>query len=292
MTDLSLAQAVFAFGGVCQGLSDAELDCAWAWKAYQEGVRFAFFRTYEELRQLAATLATERLASGPPATTAHQALAQYHTAYRDLQAVLLGVGDDLLDRPPAEGDWPLRVILGHIQAAERQFFSRIWYAVSRRRQAGEGPVQMPDGEVEAFAGGWDDFEQAMDGGTLAGILMSHDALHDRILHELADVQEEELSAPSLWWEGYEVTVQFRLHRLDSHLRQHTVQIAKTLDLLGHGPGEARRLLRLIYAALAQAEGVTIGAWKLGAGRRHRVARAIAARADEIPAAIAHPESQP
>ena len=286
MTDISLAQAVFAFGAVAQGLSGTELEREWAWRAHNEGVRFAFFRTYEELRQLAATLATERLAAVPPLTTAQRALAQYHAAYRDLNAVLLSIGDDLLDRPPAEKEWPLRVILGHIQAAERQFFSWIWYAVNRQRQGNNGPTQMPDGDVEAFVGSWDDFEHLMADERLAGILAHYDALHERILHELADIDEEELSAPSLWWEGYEVPVQFRLHRLDSHLRQHTVQLEKTLDMLGYDPSEAKRLLRLIYAALAQAEGVTIGNWELGVDHRCQVAAAIATRADEIAAAVA------
>jgi hypothetical protein len=286
MTDLSLAQSVFAFGAVCQGLSDAELACEWVWRAYNEGVRFAFFRTYEELRQLAATLVTERLAAGALITGAQWALAQYHAAYRDLQAVLLGVGDDLLDRPPAEGEWPLRAILGHVQAVDRQFFARIRHAVERQRRGDGDPVQMPDSEVEVFVGSWDDFESMMDGETLAGILAHHDALHERIVHELADLGEEELGAPSLWWEGYEVPVQFRLHRLDSHLRQHTVQVQKTLDLLGYGSSEARRLLRLIYEALAQVEGVTIGTWDLVKDRRHQLAAAITSRAGEIAGTVA------
>ncbi len=48
------------------------------------------------------------------------------------------------------------------------------------------------------------------------------------------------------------------------MRQHTVQIDKTLAALGHGPTEARRLLRMIYGALAGAEGALIGAEDVGA----------------------------
>lgn len=285
MIDVGLAQSVFGFGSAGQGLSDTELECEWAWRAYDEGVRYAFFRTYEELRQLAATLATERPAAGSPATCAQTTLAQYHAAYRDLQAVLLGVGDDLLDRPPGEGEWPLRVVLGHMQAVERQFFARIWHAVERQRRGGDGPARMPDSEVEAFVGSWEDFECTMDGETLAGALAHYDALHERIVHELAGLGEKELGAPSLWWEGYEVPAQFRLHRLDSHLRQHTVQVQKTLDSLGHVSSEARRLLRLIYEALAQVEGLTIGAWELGRDRRQQLAAAITGRAGEIVGAV-------
>jgi hypothetical protein len=42
------------------------------------------------------------------------------------------------------------------------------------------------------------------------------------------------------------------------MRQHTIQMEKTLHMLGHIPSEAQRLLRLIYRALAQVEGVLIG----------------------------------
>jgi hypothetical protein len=140
--------------------------------------------------------------------------------------------------------------------------------------------------VEAFVGSWDDFEGMMDDGLLAGILAHYDTLHEHVLHELADIGEDELSAPSLWWEGYEMTVRFRLHRLDSHLRQHTVQVEKTLETLDHRPAEAKRLLRLIYGALAETEGVTVGAWEIGADHQGEAAATIAARADEIAKVIA------
>ena len=83
-------------------------------------------------------------------------------------------------------------------------------------------------------------------------------------------------------------LRFRLHRFDSHLRQHTIQAAMTLEAAGHAPSEARRLLRLIYAALAEAEGATIDAPEIGMERRQAVAAAIVARADEIAGILATP----
>jgi len=41
--------------------------------------------------------------------------------------------------------------------------------------------------------------------------------------------------------------------------QHTVQIDKTLVALGLMPSESKQLLRRIYAALAEVEGIMIGA---------------------------------
>ena len=66
MSKMTLAQSVEKFSHITQGVPDAELDRAWAWGAYDsEGVRFAFFRTYEELRELATKISFERAAHEP-----------------------------------------------------------------------------------------------------------------------------------------------------------------------------------------------------------------------------------
>lgn len=281
MTEITLIQAVESFSGVTHDLSDGELEREWSWRAYDEGVRFAFFRVYEELRELAATLITERTTRGKPITTAQHSLAQYHAAYRDLQAVLIGVDDDLIDVSPSKGEWRPRVILGHIISAEREFFARIWHAVQRFRDGEDKPAVMTAEEVAEFVGSYTDFETTMNRLSLPGIMAYYDSLHKRVLRELTNIRGLELEAISLWWEELPITVEFRLHRLDSHLRQHTVQLEKTLLAISRPPSEAIRLLRLVYGALADVEGTIIGAWDLGNDRRSAVAESIAQRADEI-----------
>ena len=292
MTELNLTQAVekFAFA-TCQ-LDDPDLDREWTWRAYSEGIRYAMFRTYEELRTLAAQLLMERTTTGASISTAHHALAQYHSAYRDLQAILIGIDEGALNKPPAPGEWPLRIILGHILIAERQFFARIWHAVQRYRsgnvlgdQEQDVPpaVEMTDEELAEFVGSYEDFERTMNRLSIPGIVAFYDSLHKRVLRELTDIKGYELEAESLWWEGTPFTVEFRLHRLDSHLRQHTIQIEKTLDALGHSPNESRRLLRLIYAALADVDSIIIGDWSIGKAQRRELAGKISLRADEITA---------
>ena len=123
-------------------------------------------------------------------------------------------------------------------------------------------------------------------GPLADMQSYYEAFHKGVLREFADISEDELVAPSMYWEGYEMSLRFRLHRFDSHLRQHVVQIDKTLGSIGQSPKEAKRLLRLIYTALAEVEGATIGAWGVGAELRHEVADRIAARAAEIAGLLA------
>ena len=289
MTELNLTQAVEKFAlTVCQ-LTDDELDRQWDWRAYREGVRYAMFRTYEELRTLAAQLIAERTTKGAPISTAHHALAQYHSAYRDLQAIIIGLDDALLNKPPAPNEWPLRIILGHTLAAEREFFARIWHAVQHYRSQDlpededPVPVEMTDEEVTEFVGSREEFERTMNRLSIPGILVFYDSLHKRVLRELTDIKGFELEAESLWWEGTPFTVEFRLHRLDAHLRQHTVQIDKTLEALVGPPSEARHLLRLIYAALADVDSMIIGDWGLGKNERRELAGKITVRADEVSA---------
>ena len=282
MFEMSLARAVEQFADVTQGVPDAELDREWAWGAYDsEGVRFAFFRTYEELRELAAKTAAERSARGSATSTSQRIMAHYHSAYRDLQATLLGIGDDEADRAPAEGEWSLRQVVAHIVGADVGFFVAVKYALDRHRSDDGRPAKIPDEAWETIIGEDEASIEAILGGPLAGIQSYHAAFHERVLREFADISEEELAVPSMYWEGREMSLRFRLHRFDSHLRQHIVQIDKTLEAIGHSPSEAQRLLRLIYAALAEVEGATIGAWEAGTELRRELAEGIAARASEI-----------
>lgn len=281
MTEIKLFEAVQGFAALMSNISDDELELEWHWRSYDESVRFAFFRTYEELRQVAATLISQRTSGEKSITTAQHCLGQYHAAYRHLQAVLLGASDDVLDTPPAKDQWPLRVILGHIMAAEREFFARIWFAIQQHRQEVVEPTEMSVDEVEKFVGKYDEFERTMNRLSLAGIQALYDSLHKRVLREIVDIRGSELDAPTLWWEGIPLSVEFRLHRLDSHLRQHTVQIEKTLETLVDAPTEAQRLTQLVYAALAEVEGVIIGDWLLGQRRQQELAATIKERTDEI-----------
>jgi hypothetical protein len=319
MTELNLTQAVEKFALTTCHLMDDDLDREWTWRAYSEGVRYAMFRTYEELRTLAAVLITERTTKGSPISTAHHSLAQYHAAYRDLQAILTGLDESLLNKSPGPDEWPLRIILGHILSAEREFFARIWHAVQRYRNADNfrrtsphqpkpqdfasededfldeeepeeevdnglpHPVEMTDEEVAEFVGSYEEFERTMNRLSIPGVMAYYDSLHKRVLRELTDIKGFELEAESLWWEGTPFTVEFRLHRLDAHLRQHTVQIEKTLDALGYPASEPRRLLRLIYAALADVDSAIIGDWGMGKAERRELAGKISVRADEIKA---------
>ncbi len=279
MFEESLFRAVERFASKLQSVPDADLERKWAWGAYDEGIRFAFFRSYEELRELAVKVAAERAVAGPQISSAQRILAQYHLAFRDLQAALLGIGEDAAGQAPAEGEWPLKQVVAHIVGADAGFLVGAKYALERNRR-GEAPAA-PTEEMWVSVLGEESSFRAVLEGPLAGIQAYHTELHQRVLREFSGVSEDELNAPALYWEGYELPVRFRLHRFDSHLRQHTIQVDKTLAGIGYSPNEAKRLLRLIYAALAEVEGATIGAWEIGSALVSDAAKTIAARADEI-----------
>ena len=281
MTEIKLIEAVEGFALTTRDFSDENLELDWIWRTHTANLRFAFFTTYEELRQLAANLSSQRTSGNKTITTAQRSLAQYHTAYRSMQAILLNADEEILDTPPGKGEWPIRMILGHTIAAERDFFSRIWFAIQQHRQEVQAPTEMTEKEVEEFVGSHDDFERTMNRLSLTGIQAFYDSLHKRVMREISDIRAFELEAPSVWWEGIPLSVEYRLHRLDSHLRQHTIQVEKALEELTAPPSEAQRLLQLIYAALADVEGVIVGDWLLGQRRQQELAATIKQRTDEI-----------
>src|SRR5690242_8117853 len=170
MSDTTLFEAVERFALRVYAVPDADLERAWAWQAYDDGVRYAFFRTYEELRELAARSASDRAAAGLAPSLAQHALAQYHAAYRDLQAILIGLPDAELDRAPSAGEWPLRKVIEHIVEADGGFYCVISYALERRRSGDGRPAEIPEAYWAALFGAEERaaFERAM-GGTLAEI---------------------------------------------------------------------------------------------------------------------------
>jgi uncharacterized damage-inducible protein DinB len=215
---------------------------------------------------------------GPAISSAQRILAQHHLAYRTLLGLLIGVDKEEADGIPSEGEWSLRSVLPHIIDTERGFHALIDYAIERRRNNVDRPVEMSEETALAvYHLNDDEFYKA----SLEEMLAFYDEFHQRVLRDFADIREEELNAPSLWWEEEEIEVRFRMHRFDAHLREHSIQVEKTLEGIGHHLTEVERLLRLIYEALGEVEGVLIGAWESNAEQQHTLAETIITRAHEL-----------
>jgi DinB family protein len=269
----TVTAAVEALVRATVSLSDADIGRPWVWGKYdEEGLRFALLMTHHELRDLAVRLAATR--DREPAQAA-RILAQYHQSYRDMNAVLATVRDADLDRAPAEGEWPLREVCAHMLDAEYGFLGVCRFALDRRR-AGIAAEPTED-EWSAFAKPRSEERKvaiaALERGSVEDIRNGFVTIHQRVLRELGDIAEDEVDAPSWFWDG-EMPLRFRLHRFEEHLRQHTIQLDKTLVGIGRPPTEAHRLVRNIYNALADVESERAAA----PGLRDTAARVIEERA--------------
>jgi hypothetical protein len=186
---MDVKQTVFDFARAAQSFSDNDLERAWEWGDYDEGVRFAFFRTYEDLRQLAARLVSLRNKAGQPLTSAQICLAQYLAAFRDLGAVLLGIDDALAEKIPEDNGWTIRQVVPHILGAERSFYAVTRYAVERLQAADDRPIEMPEEDFELFRAS-DDFKNLAKNSPLSVLMVFYENWHLRVVQEFIPVSEE------------------------------------------------------------------------------------------------------
>jgi thioredoxin reductase (NADPH) len=244
----------------------------------EDGIRFGFFRTLEELQTLAIELESQRPA---PLSEAQKILGQYQSAYFDLKAVLLGIDEAKGSQPPAEGEWSAKNTLIHMLRAEMRFYTVVKFAINKIR-AGETPTAQPsDEDVDVIAHTteeeWDSFSEW----SLEKLKARFEQVHAMVLGELADISDAELAKPSFFWEDQPYSLRFRLHRFTSHLRQHTVQIEKTLIAIDQAPSEAKQLHRHIYNAFAEVQNAQIGLDKVNGAAQKSLAETINARATEF-----------
>jgi hypothetical protein len=278
MFNTELEAAIRDFSVIMLPLTEKDLARDWIWKDHdEEGIRFAFFVTLQELRQLAVTLST--LHSKP--TPAQHILGQYHAAYMDLQAAVLGLSNEDAERSPAEGEWSVKQAYSHILGTDFGFSAVVRYALERHRSATWTPDRIPDEEYPRLYGLSDEEYDVLMASPFEHMQAYHRGLHLRILDEFQAISDRELDLPSTFWEDTRFPIRHRLHRYEAHFSQHTVQIDKTLVAIGQPPSESKRLLRRIYVALAEAEGLMIGAEKTDDAAISAAASSISDRTKEI-----------
>lgn len=264
-------------------LPDAKLDTPWHWKGHDEGVRFALFVTLLELRQLAVRLAAERAAGLklPPITNAQRILAQYHSAYMDLQASLVGLSQKKATQIPSKKEWSVLMTYAHILEGELSFTAIIRYALENHRAGKWLPVPASEKEYPRLYGLKEKaFSQLMKS-SLKNLVAFHKEFHTKILYEFAGISNDELTLPATFWEETRFHIGYRLHRFEAHSRQHTIQIDKTLDLIGCGPTEAKRIVRMLYSALADLNGNLIASSEKKNQESVELARTIDSRTKDL-----------
>jgi hypothetical protein len=235
------------------GLDEPELNRRWWWREDRGGdteVRYAFYRALEALERAAGTVSEVVAAAG--ARPAGAAPFAHATAARwDLHGLLAPLVDADLDADPGGGEWTIRQTLAHIVHVQRAYpaFGAWWLS---REQTPELPSTIPDGVDEGFP-----TEEADGEGTMAEIRARLDGAMDGAAERMASLDASQLVTPARW-SGYAVDVGFRLGRMSSHLQEHTVQVDKTLVVLGRTPPEAHRLVRLVFRAYGRLEAVVYG----------------------------------
>lgn len=277
----TLAMAVTQLATAVNPLSDADLDLPYQWRVHDEGVRMAVFGTVHELHDLAVNLQQTRANMNQPGTAVQRLLAQKQGGYRHLQAVLLGISEKEYDQAPAPDEWSLRFVFGHLVGAERWFYTLAHVGLEHSR-AGTTPPPLADDEPEKLVDSNEGFAQFREGCTLADMQTYYENLHGRIVQTFSDVTDDELKAPTpLWWEDEIFPIQHRLERFDAHLQQHLIQAKKTCDQIGKLPTEASRLVRHLFRALADVEGLQIGTSPLCHPEQTALAQIIQERAEVV-----------
>jgi len=283
MLNAGLARAVENFAAVMLPLTEKDLELEWIWKDHgEEGIRFGFFVTIQELRQLAVELASLRT----PPTSAQRILGQYHAQYMDVQAAVFGLSTETAERAPAEGEWPIPRIYAHMLGADIGFSAVVRYALDKHRAGLWTPERMSDEEQMAIIGLTEEEYDLLMGSPLEELLAFHRDFHHRILAEFSSITDAELELPSTFWEETRFPIRHRLHRFESHMIQHTVQIDKTLVAIHWPPTETKRLIRYLFAALAEVTLNLIGAEGLEE-KCSKLTEVIASRTAEIEKIIRH-----
>jgi hypothetical protein len=236
-------------------IPDAVLTSPWHWKGdSEEELRYGFYRI-NEIFERAALDAGDAVRAGGADRGRAAAIAAATTAARwDLQGLLIPFADATWDADPGGGEWTVRQTLGHVIAGQRGYAAAgaWWQERGYRADDPELPKRAPESIFESLPS-----EEAEAEGTPVEVRGRLDDALDRATERLAGLPAERL-AYGARWAGFAIDVGFRMGRWSSHIREHTIQVEKTLAMLGLEPSENDRLIRLVLASWGRAEGVVYG----------------------------------
>jgi hypothetical protein len=173
------------------------------------------------------------------------------TARWELHGVLAPLDDSTWDADPGGGEWTIRRTVGHIIGSQRSYG---WYNAWYLRQGVVG-VEVERPSEDSFPPEPTEDEEAA--GAPAVVLARLDDVVDANAGATAGLDRAAMGV-SARWSGVPVTIDFRLGRYGSHIREHTVQVDKTLVMLDRRPTETERLVRLILATYGRLEARFVG----------------------------------
>lgn len=236
---------------------DGVLEAPWTWRPGDPGaadVRYGFYRVHERIEEAIAAIVRGRAAvgDGPDVGPAVPILAAATAARWELHGALAGLSAADLDADPGGGEWTVRQTLGHIVGGQRAYG---WYTAWWLHR-GPSPEPLPEKAGDASMPELPD-EDDEAAGSPPEILARLGDLVELGAGRFAGLDEPALSIPARW-SGLPVSVGFRLGRWGSHIREHTIQVDKTLAMVGRPTTEVERLVRLIRASQGRLESLVVG----------------------------------
>ena len=232
-------------------IPDGRLEAPWPWPDHDAEVdaRYGFYRLFE-LLEAARAEALAALDGASAAAPPGARLGRAATPARwSLHGLLLPLADADLDADPGGGEWTIRETLGHVLSSQRSYGRfTAWFLTQAPVPASPVPDELSDTLPERE-------EEAA--GSMAEVRARLDALLDLSMERLGGFTDAQVAHPARW-SGGEVTVGFRIGRWASHLREHTIQVEKTLVMLDRPTTEVERLIRMIFEAYGRLEETVFG----------------------------------
>lgn len=236
-------------------IPDNALTAPWRWKGdSEEEIRYGFYRINEIFERAVIDAGAAIRAGGVERGRAGEIAAAATAARWDLQGLLIPLADATWDADPGGGEWTVRQTLGHVIASQRGYAAggAWWQERGDRADDPELPISAPESIFDALPS-----EDAEAAGTPAEVRDRLDDALDRSTERLAGLPDDRLAFGARW-AGFAVDVGFRMGRWSSHIREHTIQVEKTLVMLGLEPSENDRLVRLVLASWGRAEAAVYG----------------------------------
>jgi DinB family protein len=247
------------------GLTDEQLDGDFWW---QRGDQRDDFSRRHGLYMISELILAEADRLTPMASEAAALTGHVVRAAWDLRVLLLPLSAELVGREPKAGEWSIAQAMDHILGSQEfwDILFEIWLEQGRR---GEGLAFRIGGkEIAARRAGGEELITDP-----AALIAELEDLVTRGGHAVA-----ELDALGLLYEpevGFNrgplpVPLAYYPRRWAAHLREHTVQIDKSLAWLGREASEQQRIARVTAGALGELEAAW---WR--AGRPSGIERALA-----------------
>ena len=249
--------ACAALLGALAAIDDDKLTCQWMWGDNAADIRYGFYRAFEIIES--ASSAVSRAVAAQPSSEARDAVAAAAASRWALHGVLATLSDADLDADPGGAEWTIRRTMQHIINSQRGYAWSSAYWLSVRDQPRlPGPQRAPADVLSDFP---EEEEETL--GSLASVRQGLDDIVDVTSSRFATLTDADLQVMG-GWSGFPVTIGFRQWRWSSHIAEHTIQIEKTIDMLGKRRSEVDWLVRLLGRAFGNLGPTVFGRDSAGA----------------------------